>query len=348
MNNFQQQGKPINPIFQFILIFITSTVIAASLYHASQRFTTNDPVPALERFNPELLSKFGGNQSIVNIGLLIKDFLEFNPIKNEFTVIAVLWFEYDPAFITLDSLDKFSFESAEISEKSKPESRIDKDKIITHYTLKIEFKNQMSYKNFPLDNHRIYLQLVQPYISPSRIIFESSISNFLIEASTAALGWINVDKSVKTGFVQNNLKESTQNEIKNSYPSVLFSIDYLRSGIRYALTILLPLLTMFFISLFAFSVDLLKYPTLGITLATGAVTGLIAYRFVIESLSPAVGYFMLSDYIYFMFLVLVFIVFAFSIIGHKLNSFFKKLIIVCLHLVVILSSIYLMFFWIES
>lgn len=345
--NKNQKNKPVPIIFQFIMIVITSLTISACLYRSFRYFSTNEPEVTVQKVTPALLEKFGGHPGIITAGLTISDFLIFDPVKNDFTFIGVLWFEYDPTMITLDLLGKFMFQRAEILEKSEPDTRIVNDKFIVRYTVKIHFKSQLLYQSFPLDNHRVSLQLFNPYIATSDAIFESVASNFSIKAATTALGWTLINKEVSTGFISAEGKMG-QGQTKLYYPVILFSLEYLRSGIRYAFTILLPLLAIFFISLFSFSLDPTRYATLAITLTAGSVTALLAYRFVIENMSPAVGYFTMSDYIFFLFLCMVSIVFIFSMILKNIPRFIKVILVFTLHLTVCLVLLYLMLFWMHS
>ncbi|MFA6066502.1 MAG: hypothetical protein WC707_04975 [Candidatus Babeliaceae bacterium] len=338
--------RPVRPLFQLIMIVITGSILAVSLYRSSLYFTSTDPTPAISRLTPKILEGFAGNPSVVRTGIFISDFLTFDPVKNDFIFKGIVWFELDPAIISIDMLKKFTFERAEILERSEPYTRIINDKLFVRYDVKVRFKTQLQYSYFPFDDHRIFLQLVHGVVSPDEMIFESSSADFIVHFSTAALGWTAIDRHVVTGFIESDV--DPYDPKKNVYhPSVLFSIDYQRNGIRYALTILLPLLLIFFVSLFIFSIDAFKYSTVAVSLAAGSVTALLAYRFVIENFSPAVGYFMLSDYIFFLFLFASSFVFFFSIILVKLTHLLKKIIIMGLHTFVSGVCIYLFFFWLH-
>lgn len=290
------------------------------------------------------MEKFGGHPGIITTGLTISDFLTFDPVKDDFTFIGIVWFEFDPAAITLDLLSKFRFNRAEILEKSDPDARIVNNRFLVRYNVKVHFKNQLNYQFFPFDDHRLSIQLVNPYVSTSEIIFESVASNFSVKAATEQLGWTLIEKQVETGFIETDIKDGGQHA-NLYYPGIFFAINYLRTGIRYAFTILLPLLAIFFISLFSFSLDPTRYATLAISLSAGSVTALLAYRFVIENLSPAVGYFMISDFIFFLFLGMVSLIFILSIVLKNLPLWVKQLLIVSLHAIVCSVFIYLTFFW---
>jgi cytochrome c oxidase subunit IV len=73
----------------------------------------------------------------------------------------------------------------------------------------------------------------------------------------------------------------------------------------------LPLLLIFYLSIFAFSI---KDIVLAGTLILGSTSGLLAYAFVIQTISPLVGYFMLSDYLFIFVLMSIFIIFLITIL----------------------------------
>ena len=58
---------------------------------------------------------------------------------------------------------------------------------------------------------------------------------------------------------------------------------------------------------------------------------MIAYRFVIDSISPRVSYFMLSDYLYLIFLFANFIIFLISFLIPKFTLMQRKVTLVFLH-----------------
>ena len=338
--------RPVRPFFQLIMIITTACILAGSVYHSSHYFTSTDPIPQLSQLTPKILEGFGGAPTIVHTGLFINDFLTFDPVKNDFIFTGIIWFEFDPAVISIDTLGQFTFERADIIHRSQPYTRIVNDRLFARYDIKVRFKTQLHYSYFPFDDHKIFLELVHSFLAPDEMIFESSLADFIVQFSTGSLGWVNIDRQVKTGYIESDVDQFDRK--KNVYhPAIIFSIDYQRNGVRYAITILLPLLLIFFVSLFIFSIDAFKYATVAVSLAAGSVTALLAYRFVIENFSPAVGYFMLSDYIFFLFLFAVSFVFFFSIILVKLTHILKKMIILTLHIFVSGICIYLLFFWLR-
>lgn len=333
--------------FQFFLIILSMTAIAYCMYIATSHFTSSDTIPVIQKYNPSTVDRFGTHAAIISSGLYIKNFLVFDPVKNNFIFNGVVWFEFDPEAITLDVLNKFSFERAQILEKSEPETRMVNGRFLVQYNLRVSFNNQLNYRYFPFDDHKVYLQLTNSLVFPSDVIFDSAPSNFAIQTSVSGLGWDLVNKDVSIGFFEVDIHED-RSQINVSHPTVLFSLDYMRNGVRYALTILLPLLAIFFIALFIFSLNIVKYPTLAITLSAGCITATLAYRFVIESVSPIVGYFMVSDYIYFLFVFVTSLIFMISNILPRLYYWHKIILLLLLHAIVTGLIVYLLYFWVGS
>jgi hypothetical protein len=197
----------------------------------------------------------------------------------------------------------------------------------------------LNYADFPLDDHTIYLVLSNHFFSPSEVIFHSDRSSFNVTALIT--GWRAVDHAVETGFNTVVLDKFDDRKI-TSFPVAIFSIDFSRNAMRYVLTILLPLMLIFYLVLFSFSVE----PGTSISLTAGGITGMLAYRFVIENLSPATGTFMMSDYLFFLFLAGSFFVFFLNLIdiaAIRIPLVIKEILLFALYLLMTFTSIYL--FW---
>jgi hypothetical protein len=104
------------------------------------------------------------------------------------------------------------------------------------------------------------------------------------------------------------------------------------------LSLLLPLLLTFFVTLVSFSFDVGAFFEAHLVVAIGAITALLAYRFVIQAMAPDVGYFMLSDYLFLLFLVAVFAAFFVNTVIRDISLRTKKIIVVLLHAFVIIGS----------
>lgn len=336
------EDAKIRPIVQVILITISTCLIWALLSIRLNTFSTDDPKPQIINITPETYNAFGGFPDIIQVGLYINQFRTFNIITNEFDFDGIIWFEFNPDILSLQTLEKFVFKSGDIISKSSPDTQIVNNKLLVRYNIRVKCNSSLDYAAFPLDNHTLNLVVANYFISPSTALFTSSVREFIIKARTKSFGWERVNHSVTTGIEKAEIDQ--YNESKTSYfPIANFSIDYARYGIRYTLSIMLPLLLIFYLTLFSLSWG----KGGGLNMTIGGITATLGYRFVIENLSPKVGYFMLSDYVFFLFLTcnaLTFLVNIIDAYARPLTLKEKFSTLIGLHLVVIIACIYLFLF----
>ncbi len=307
-------------------------------------FRVREKQPVIIRISPKELAEFGGFLNAIRVGLYIDKFQAFDVVNNLFIFTGIIWFQFNPGTISLDTLEKFNFEWATIRDRSKPSVQLIDDKTLVKYNIRVEFMSMLDYTYFPFDDHRLYLVLTNKSVSPREVIFESFQRAFIVKPEAATFGWNQVNHSVKTGYAE--AKIDPHDERKTLlYPIAIFSIDYARYGTRYLLGILLPLLLIFYLVMFSFSLG----KRTGIGLATGGITAMLGYRFVIEGLSPSVGYFMISDYIFFFLLIVSCLIFFINSFDHyliplTLNT--KRSIVVIVHLFVISLCGYFFFMFV--
>jgi len=304
-------------------------------------FRVREKQPDIIRITPNKLSEFGNFLNKVRVGLYIDKFQVFDVVNNLFVFTGILWFQFHSGAISLDTLEKFNFEWATIRDRSKPRVQLVDEKTLVRYNVRVEFMSMLDYTYFPFDDHRLYLVLANKFVSPREVIFESFQRSFIVKPEANIFGWDQINSSVKTGYVKAEIDPHDERKTL-FYPIAVFSIDYARYGIRFLLSILLPLLLIFYLVMFSFSLD--KKP--GIGLAIGGVTAILGYRFVIERLSPIVGYFMIADYIFFLLLIVSCLIFFINVFDHylvplTLNK--KKYIVVMLHACVIGLCAYFFF-----
>ena len=339
--NKDQKNPLVSPLFQIILITLSSLIFSINLYNQINTWKQKDPIPVIETVNPITYKNFGGFAYQVKVGLYIEDFNIFDTVKNDFLLSGIVWFMFPIGAFALDTLSQFSFARADILERSRPITLLFENYMVAQYKIKIRFKSPLFLHDFPLDNHRIVIELNHTVISPTEMLFESGLQFFQIKPSNIA-GWEIVDRQITQGYTKVILSE--ENPTKEFYyPTVLFLVDTMRSGTQYPLTLFLPLLMIFFIILFAFSIQ--KEET-RITLTASGVTGILAYRFVIANLSPQVGYFMISDYCFFLFLglsIMIFLVNIVDIFYANFSRFIKNSFVIFFHLITNATIMYLFY-----
>lgn len=342
--NTHKEEYSTSAFFQFICMAITSIMLFGLIYKATVTFKTFDEMPELLPITPKLATEFSGTGK-VKVGLQIANFSIFDVLANNFAFAGTVWFEFDPSITSLDTIGKFSFEKGDIKFLAAPNTRIIKGKLFARYDVKVDMKDNLNYKYFPFSDHTIFITLDNNYVSPAEMIFESAISDFVISKGLFVSGWKEYDKHVYTGYSLAQLEQNNK-ETDVYRPRTIFSIDYKFSGIRQILTILLPIILIFFITLFTFAMEPVNYDKSILTLSSGSVTALLAYRFVIENLSPkGVGYFMLSDLLFFIFLTMTFLVFFLNTRTLNFNKRAKQFFTIAIDGFVVLSVFYLFNFW---
>lgn len=339
----QEKLIVVSPLFQFVFIIISGMLIAFSLYRGLVTFSTADSIPPLETVSPQKLASWGSTPSTVHVGLYIDQFQTFDVVRNNFIFTGNIWFVLVPGAISLNTLEQFEFARGQILYRSAPDTKLIDGQLLVKYNIRVSFNTGVNFSFFPVDNHRIFLTLVHQFVSPNELLFESTQQEFIIIPDLHSYGWNIINKYVASGYLSEKLDVNDPRKTV-LYPAVLFSFDCERIGIRYLITILLPLLLIFYLTLFSFSLDSRN----AITLSAGGITAILAYRFVIENISPSVGYLMISDYLFFLFLAACFFIFfVVTVDGYarQLSLMQKKLLVMLLHIIIAVVAMYLFLFF---
>lgn len=341
----------VRPKYQVIALLATSLITVYVLNRALNFYRPLEKMTQLLPITPQKIKEWGGEPTEVQVGLFITNWHEFVVRDNLFVFDGVLWFQFDPALISLETVGEFSFEKGEILKKSKPNTKLIEGKLFAEYEVRLRFTTNLSHKMFPLDDHRIYIAMLNTSVSPSEVIFKVNRDNFLVSENVFIPDWRQIDREVKSGYEEQDIdKRDIRKIIRN--PKVMFMLDVRRSGISLIMLILLPIFLIFFIGLFSFSFDpeVAQMPI--VLISTTALTSLVAYRFVIQGMSPRVGYFLLSDLFFTLFLAFAFMVFIIGVSmvkSGKLHHFLvmvRGVVFLLFHLTFIALWYYLLFYWI--
>lgn len=282
--------------FKTFLVSIFAIAVILSFTKALSEFNTTDVDSPLQDIDIEATRKFAAFTVHVETGLFIRNFPYFNMIENKFVVDMVLWFRFDPTEITLDTIDKFSFENGKILEKSPPDVKIIDDKTFVKYDIVAEVKSNLEYHRFPLEDHRMCITLTNNFVTPYEVIFDVLSTDFVVAPNIFVANW--TVKKLDTNFgIDENILNQIDKTKKIAYPKAAFIIDFAKAGIRKVFIIFGPIFIIFFLALFSFFAVISD--TFGrATLSVSALTALLGYRFVIEGMMPKVGYFTTTDHVY--------------------------------------------------
>ena len=339
-----EQLRATSVYFQLACIAIASLCMGILILKTLGGFRSFDEPPQLLPITPERAIAFGGTPATVNVGLTINNFSVFDIIKNEFEFTGTLWFQFDPSITSLQTIKQFSFEKGEILSLSEPTTKIIGDNLFASYDIRIKKRDNLLYSFFPFSAHTFNV-IIDNNASPGELVYQSSVADLVVSQDAIPSGWGLQDEQVYTGYSTSELE--TPNLEKAIYhPRVIFAMNFNLQSLRHLLTILLPLILMFFITTLSFSMDPTYYYRSIISLSTGAVTAMLAYRFVIENLSPKVGYFMLSDSLFFLFLTACCFIFLVNTKTLILTRRSKQIATVLIHIFVVASMFLLFTFWI--
>ena len=168
--------------------------------------------------------------------------------------------------------------------------------------VKIKFSSKLDYQMFPFDDHRIYFILTNLFLDPDDAIYVVPSVDFIVSKDVSIPGW--VLKGHEVVFGKTPLIEGATG-LHESYPQVIFILELEKNSLGIIFTIIIPLLIMFFVSL----VSILQASVIGnfskkvfnwdnYSISIGNLAAVLAYRFVIQTVSPDVGYLTVCDYFY--------------------------------------------------
>lgn len=336
-------SNSLSPKFQLLSIAIFTSIIFYITYIFMQRFCASDERPDVFAIQ-EKIKEFKKEPASVEVGMTIENFSDFDTRNNKITFSGMVWFVYDPSLVSDKVIENFTFGNNEKLQKSLSKSFSIDGKAIKVYSIRATVKTDLYFGYFPFEDHRIYIVLENKSVGINELIFKSDKSNFIVNENSSFLGWVYINKEVDTGHILTKFGEAGALKDTN-HPAVLFEIDYLYQGVRFILAIFFPLFLIFFIELMSFCLDQKEDHGTLITISLTDLAALLAYRFVLESIIPRVGYLTIADYVFFLFLSTSFIMFIINVIGPYLKIWHKKVISISLQLYVLFVFIFLFNFW---
>ena len=318
-------STPVTTLFQLIALIIVTALLALLFLPPFYSFRPKDQVPVIKPYTTPL-----PEQKQVHLGIHIDNFVEFDIVRNNFVVEGSLWFAYDPKNISRKDIDQFTFDQATL-ERSEPIILKENGLEVAHYTFRATLKMQFNYENYPLDDHRLYLMIKNDALTTQQAQFVMVPGNLTVsQQAQGRSSHVFEHPRASVGYSSYHVNVTGEDQLF-SYNRALCTFDCNRVDMRHFLNIFLPLFLIFFLTLFSFSFVYNQHLTDVPSIAAASIPALFAYRFVIESLSPNVSYFMVSDYLFFLYLLLSLL--TFLSVSRALNEpvRIKKLIIIGLY-----------------
>jgi len=322
--------SPIALMLYIMVSFLISSYIISIRLQSPHIVGKINPI---EPVTPERIRQYGGSPDHIETGLHINSFSEFDVVDNTFTFTGIIWFYLYPQTASLESLRDMTLERGKITRISNPAIQMRGKKMFVKYDIEGEVTSPLTYQDFPIDTHRIYFVLLHRGITPHEAILYTGYRNFIFKPQLINFGWQYFNIQGHTGIRKAQL-DAYDSSRARTYPAAIFSVDITRSSVRYMTSIIMPLLFLVYLTTFTFCVAFSG----AMRMSVGSITAILAYRFVIENLSPKAGYFMLSDYFFFAALVCTSVFFFMNIIDrhvYPLNARNKHTIVIMLHIVIV-------------
>lgn len=308
--------------FKTIIIILVAGALVIEFWLALSKPNITDTIPIFNPINTKVIKDFGPFTVNVKTGMFIKNFSQFDVIKNDFTIDAVIWFEFNADEIQIERVQSFSFDNGKILSQSAPDIKIIDNKIFAKFNVTFNIKTSLNFNKFPFEDHKIALVISNNFVTPNEMYFTTDSNSFQITPNIIPTSWKLKDLNVNSGY--SNIKLDKQDTSKKiSSPKALFTFDIEKNGIRKILVIFIPLFASIFLSLFSFVMNMAN--VVGkFSLAISALTALIGYRFVIEQMMPQVGYLTTTDMIYILLLLISLICFIFQLLITRLFMMYSE------------------------
>ena len=303
MQNATWLKKIVLPQWQIFFLVITTIFIAAISEYALKTQLPLEQCPGLRHVTKDMINEWGTDPAIVHVGLQVTHISKFNVIDDRFIFEGKLWFLFDPEIISLDTIKQFSIEKGTITYQSTPELKMLGNLLFVEINIRIKTNSGLIHTAFPLDSHRIFIHLINTNTSPQELLFQADDTQFIIAPEVHVPEWKPARHSVATGYTQATLDTDDPSRMV-CHPKVLFSIDFNRTGLRHVFIILLPLFLICAMAMMAIGSQEILGGEKALDIALASAASIIAYRFVIESMSPHASTFMVVDYIFTFFLVI--------------------------------------------
>lgn len=337
------QDNTVGPWFHVVCMAITTVSIAVLIFINLQYFDAQEQVPRVDMVYDRDVS-----QGIppIKTGVFFRDISDFDVLKGKFTFNIVIWFSFDPTKISQELVQQFTFEKAKEDFRSEPVIRVNNEhERVIEYTLHLSASMPLNYRHFPVDDHRLNLVLGNYVISPEKAVFVTDPLWVIVNPEIQVEGWRFMNTQAVAGHVINSINPYNETQILD-HARVVFSLNFERSGVRHLFSIILPMLIIFFVTLFSFSINPIGSDYYNVVaLSVGSVMALIAYRFVIETVSPNTAYFTISDYMFMFFLTATLIVLFINALEGAISTSRKKIVTVILHILTVLVCAYFFAPW---
>lgn len=328
------------PRIHITFIFLISIIFIGFLFVPGRTFKAHDPIPEIIKPSSEVIDQLKKNKRLVHTHLSITDNPQLDILNDKFKLFGRVFFTYDPKSVSRELIGRFDIKKGELIKEDVIYIPQEGGLESAHYKIKINSILDLDYHTYPVDDHTIAFALVNEFAKNNELFYVAENSDFHIDKDIAMSRWREISKEVDTGFLQQFFLFG-----ELQYPAILYKINYVYCAMREAGIILLPLFLLFFLSMLMLSLNPETKHELMIKECSASIVGLMAYLYVIQLISPRVSYFMLSDYLFFLFLLTIFINLVLVIFIKRIPARWLKYIIIGLYLWVLAFCVYFLLGW---
>ncbi len=317
----------VSPWYQAISFGTVLVILGLFFSIMFSHFIAHDPIPTV--------LPLPAQDQQIKFGVHIKNFSDFNVVRNNFDVEAIIWFAFDPSIVSLDTIKKFDIAHGQLKHISDPVIQKVGAKQVAEFNVRFTFSAHLDYRRFPIDDHNISFALYNHYL-PINVGFKSDKQAITFDDYLYVPGWNVVDYYAQTGLHRIYLT-ALDPDYQVAHQVAVVTLSCKRTDSSILLSFLLTLLIIIFTSLFTFSSDQDAVLIVSVT-----IVALIGYIVIIQNISPdRVSYFILSDYLYLISLLCVIMTMILGVFaGHqKFHAQFKRRSIVAIYTVFIAGCI---------
>lgn len=290
----------------FFLFLLPLGLIGLFGYSLSY-FNTTDQPPEFSIIDAAKQKEFGEFTVKVKTGLYLKSFPKFDVVNNQFVFDALLWFEFHPNEIMLETIGKFAVDNGKVINRSPPDLKVVGDVVVATYDIRVDCRANLDFVKFPFEDHKLSIIVTNNAVTPYEMFFIVDNTTFNTAPDLNISNWKIKSLNTDSGYFSPGL-DTKQEDKGSSYPKAIFTVDVQKTGIRKVLVIFLPIYLVIMLSLFSFLMALKNYVG-RFSLASAGISAELGYRFVLDKMIPEVSYFTIADSLYLVLLVASFLVF---------------------------------------
>ncbi len=217
--------------------------------------------------------------STVKVGVWVNDIEKVDVPGQAFTIDFYIWFRYHETEPNVEFLKGTTSRIDLIRRENGPTENY------VEYRVKGTYKGSLDFRNFPLDEHFLAIELEDKTRNTSELVFEPDIEESGLDQKLDVAGWDLKDFQ---------LYEEAHAYSDENYSRFVFGVTVYRSKISAAFKNFFPILIITLISLLTFSISVKNFgQRVGICVMT--LMSAVAYHIAALSGLPALGYLTLFD-----------------------------------------------------